>query len=336
MVVGEPVDLPLLRTSDRLSFRRCYTRWDWGINQGLEPKGSGVGPRWFGTGIHLALAEWYKVGKKRGVHPARTWKKFCKDEYAIVRSGEFGTPESEYVSARDLGIAMMEGYVDHYGKDTSWDVIQPERTGRVRVPHPLIKGEFIVDYVFTFDLVYRDLDARGMIKLGEHKTAAQIITKHLTLDDQAGSYIPMATILLRNDGLLQPSERIEEITYNFMRKALPNTDPRPTNKDGLYLNSDGSVSKRQSTQAPLFVRQPVERTRHERATQVERIQAEALHMIALREGTLPLYKSSTRDCSWDCDFFEMCELQEAGGDWEALRDMTMRVRDPYEPYRKSA
>lgn len=327
-------ELPILRTSSRLSFRRCPQQWEWGINQGLEPMHQGLGALWFGTGIHIALAEWYLPGKKRGTHPAKTWQKYCQDEYNWVRTGEWGTPEEEFVNARDLGTAMMENYVDHWGRDRSWRVIQPERTALVRVPHPLIRGQYIVTYALTADLVYFD-ENDGIIKLGEHKTAAQIVTRHLTLDDQAGAYPPFMTIILRNEGLLKPNERIEEITYNFMRKALKAEDDRPKNRDGLYLNKDGSVSKKQAAQAPLFVRVPVERTAAERSMQIERIQAEALAMEAFWRGDLPIYKNTNRDCSY-CPFFEMCELHEAGGDWETLREATMRRRDPNAPYRKAA
>jgi hypothetical protein len=323
----------LLRTSERTAARRCYQMWDWGTNEGWEPKSFGLGARWFGIGVHVGLAEWYKPGKKRGTHPVKTWLEYCKDEFSYMRVGEWGSPEEEMVKVQDLGEAMLTGYVEHYGRDNKWDVIQPERTGQVRIPHPLIPGAFIVTYCFTFDLVYRDLHD-GKIKLGEHKTAAAIQTKHLTLDDQAGSYIPMAEAILRADGTLSPKERIEIITYNFLRKGVP-TDTRPRNKAGLFLNQDGTVSKRQNTQAPLFLRHEVERTRQERKNQIKRIQDEALHMEAIRAGTLPVTKNTTRDCSF-CDFFEVCELHEAGGDWEGLMTATMRKRDPYMPYRKSA
>jgi hypothetical protein len=326
--------VPLLRTSTRRTFRQCRQRWWWGVVEGYEPSFHNFNALWFGTGVHLALAEWYKPGKKRGVHPVKTWKKYADDEFSWARTGEYGTPEEEMVKVGDLGEAMLTGYVDKYGKDPEWDVIAPERVGRVLIPHPDKPGEFIVQYVFTFDLVYRDLHD-GIIKLGEHKTAAQVRLGHLSLDDQAGSYLPMATTILRDEGLLKPTDRIEVITYNILRKAIPNPDPRPRNAEGKFLNLDGTVSKRQNAQAPFFVREDVERGRDERITQVKRIQAEAREIQECLDDESRVYKNPTMDCSY-CPFLQVCELHESGGDYETLLASTFKKRDPNEPYRKWA
>jgi PD-(D/E)XK nuclease superfamily len=94
----------------------------------------------------------------------------------------------------------------------------------------------------------------------------------------------------------------------------------------------GSRSKVQPP--PLFLRHEVHRTSAERRTQLLRAQQDALQMELLREGLLIPTKSNTRDCNW-CQFYDMCELQERGGDWESLRDIAYRVQDPYADHRKS-
>jgi hypothetical protein len=86
---------------------------------------------------------------------------------------------------------------------------------------------------------------------------------------------------------------------------------------------------------PLFHREIVPRTSAERRQQLQRIQNEALHMRAMREKLLPLYKNPTRDCTWDCDFYTMCMLQDNGGDWETHKEVAYRVADPYADHRKS-
>jgi hypothetical protein len=228
-------------------------------------------------------------------------------------------------------------------------------------------------YKGTWDGVYRDL-ADGKIKLLETKTAAQISLSHLTLDDQAGSYWAIAGHALRAEGLIGPKERIHGITYNFLRKGKP--DERPKDAEGyatnkpvkadyieainsvagkgnqvalsgketlailegiagqLRLNVLGERSKNQPP--PLFIREPVWRTAPERKTQLQRIQNEGVAMQAYRDGTLPLFKNPTKDCSWDCSFFAMCELQDRGGDWETFKKAAYRVEDPYADHRKSA
>jgi hypothetical protein len=84
---------------------------------------------------------------------------------------------------------------------------------------------------------------------------------------------------------------------------------------------------------PLFVRETVTRTQRERATQVRRVQSEALAMERFRSGEIDLYKNPTRDCSWDCPFFNMCMLHDQGADWDEFKDGVFMVRDPYDRYR---
>jgi hypothetical protein len=104
---------------------------------------------------------------------------------------------------------------------------------------------------------------------------------------------------------------------------------------GNHLVVLGDVSKDQPT--PLFVRETLTRTRQEQRSKLDAIANETEAMNLYRDGTLGLFKNSTKDCSWDCDFYNMCELHE-GNPEDALefRNAVFRVEDPYEAHRKSA
>jgi hypothetical protein len=359
-----PRSLPLLRVSERISFRRCPQRWWWGWREGLKPQGPPNEKLWFGSGVHLALALWYKPGRIRGVDPRITWKKFVADDVAFIRT-EFGAKydPTQFVEAGEYGEKLITWYMEHWGRDRKWDVVAPEQTFEVIVPDR--NGKPIVRLVGTFDGVYRDLQD-GQLKLMEHKTAAQIVTSHLALDDQGGTYVTVATHTLRQQGLIGPRETITEVTYNFLRKG--NKDERPANADGLSTNKPtkahylaampaldpkmkieqlaqvaanngirvlGDVSKDQPT--PLFKRETLTRTHVEQMSQLRRIASEVEHMNDIRAGYLGLFKNPTKDCSWDCDFYNMCELHEGNPD-DALefRNAVYRVEDPYLDHRKSA
>jgi hypothetical protein len=375
---------PILRTSERRAFKRCVWRWYHSYRMGLVPIGSTHDALWFGTGVHLALAEWYKgPGTKRGAHPAETFEKWAANELRFIRTqdrmkGQLGAAviEEKLVPAKELGVVMLDEYVKMYGQDPNWSVIAPEHSGQVDVLDPRDASKVLLIYAFTYDLVYRDLED-DYVKLGEHKTAKAIQTDHLPLDDQAGSYWAIASQELAASGLIGPKERIRGIEYNFLRKALP--DPRPRNADGHCTNKPtkqhyheafaassispelfrqwglsekskiedlqryaemaglvvlGDVSKVQPQ--PYFVREFVTRTARERATQIRRIQDEGLHMEAVRTKALPLIKNSTWDCQWDCDFYQLCKMDEGNhADTREYRQTMFNVQDPYATHRKS-
>lgn len=318
----------MLRTSERRSFRRCEQQWWWAWREGLKGPTT-AGALWFGDGIHQALAQWYKKGTARGKHPARFFEAWVGEERRrIFTQPNPDVDETEIVDARVLGVAMLEHYVDTYGKDEQFHFIATEQPFQITVDMP--KGFKDVLYCGTFDGVYRDLND-DTIWLIEHKTAKAIGTLHLPLDDQAGSYWLVATNVLRSKKLIGPKESLEGINYNFLRKALP--DERPRNAEGMYLNKDGSVSKVQPS--PYFHREQVYRYPAEHRSQLERIRNESARMQLLRNKVLPLLKNPNSNCSWDCPFLNMCELHESGDDWESYREMYTR-QDPYESHRKSA
>jgi hypothetical protein len=286
-------------------------------------------------GVHEARASWYMMGKKRGPHPAETFSEWHGEEVRYIRAvmaerdAEW-YDEPVYEDALALGVAMLEGYVEKWGKDPNWDVMYIETPFRVRITR---RGRPIGRFWSTLDGVYRDLDD-GSVWLMEHKTAAAIDTAYLEIDDQGGSYFAVATDILRARGVLGPQEFLAGITYNFLRKSMP--DDRPVNELGQSLNQDGSVSKRQPV--PQFAREPVERSPSEVRTQMARMADEVSVMNAMREGIIPITKSPTKMCPRTCDFWDLCGLHERGSTRavNAMKSSTFRVEDPYDRYRKSA
>lgn len=236
---------PKIRASERVAFQRCPQAWWWRYRDGLVPKAAPADALWFGTGVHLAFAEWYcGPGKKRGPEPAETWSKYAKAmELAYVRTDD---PDDEtaakYVDAHDLGVTMLEGYRAKYGRDSHMLVVKPERQFSLQIPwpdnaanfwSPETLGEVMAELVGTYDLVWRHADT-GLIWLEEHKTAKTISLGHLSLDNQAGTYWATAARDLQREGVLKGNEFLAGIEYNFLRKAVP--DDRPTDAEGYATN----------------------------------------------------------------------------------------------------
>lgn len=332
------VKVPEVRTSERTLFRKCRQAWWWGYRQGLVPKGTPAIHFWFGTGVHEALATWYQPGTRRTkgrLHPVAVWQRYCDDELVNIKTKEGDI--TQYVDAVQLGTVMLENYLEKYGRDEHMHILVTEQTRRIPIyDHD---GNLICYYLYTMDGSYRDLADHNRIKILEHKTALMIILTHLTLDDQAGSYLAFETLVQRAAGVLREDEAIMDITYNFLRKATPKEDDRPRNVEGLALNKDGSVSKNQGTQAPLLVRHDVSRSAEARHNIIDRLIVEVKEMNACRaDPENHVYKNPMPGpfgCS-SCPFKDMCELHEEGGDWQDLRDWQFDRKDPYGPYRKVA
>lgn len=388
------VDLgvPRIRTSERKDFKRCQQRWQWAWRQGLKPKYEKPGPRWFGIGMHLALQHRYQYkGTKRGKNPIKVWRDFVGDTQAVVFGDNYDTDRDDFISAKELGEIMLDGYLAKYGTDDRWHVLSAEQTFEIPIPDPRgaecptcqgtgggVIGECIrcagrgriisplALYNGTFDLVALDQETDNSLWLWDHKNMKAITTTHLPLDDQAGSYWAVAADVLLAQKLIEPGMVLDGILYNFLRKAKPDT--RPKNAEGLATNKPqkshygdaltaaglspvgtlpvltkraedaglvvlGDVSKVQPS--PNFHRETVWRTRAERRTQIVRIQQEALQMERLRGKNRidQPTKNPTKDCSWDCDFFTMCQLHEAGDDWKEFRDSAFIKEDPYAAHR---
>lgn len=325
-----PEKLEVVTTSLRYALNRCPQLWWWRFPMGLTPKQQDADARWFGIGVHLALADWYGKGKRRGPHPAKTFREWAGDEVAYIKTVEEEFDLPKYEDASELGNLILEEYVDHYGRDPQWNIIAIEQQFKT-----LIKdgGKPVAKFMSTFDGVTRD-EEDGQVYLLEHKTAREISTAYLELDPQAGAYWAVATAILRAKGLIGPKEYISGIMYNFLRKARP--DIRPRDEGGAYLNKDGSVSKRQPK--PIFHREPIERSPEELEMEMRALQDEVTFMKAMRDGTQPIRMNRTKDCPW-CDYFDLCVLKLRGNQ-EAVDSYIASQyvqSDPFERYaQKSA
>ncbi len=344
-------NIPLLRNSERYSYKKCQTQWHWSWNLGLVPRQTKQDARWFGTGIHLALAEYYTPpgdnGFVRGRNPLETWEEYCTGHNAILKAGDWYDENAEYefVQAKELGQVMLEEYLKLHGDDPHWEVLMPETRFEANIPFTAnqitrdvpeildLKGKYITKIVGTFDMPVRDHSfPKPRIMVVDHKTTnKRENTKHLMKDDQAGTYIAVGTSYLRHLGLIKKGEAIDGMIFNYLRKAKPPDKPR--NAQGQVLNKDGSVSKTQPS--PLFWREQVMRGKTNRMRQIERIAEDAEQIARLRNGSLPILKSPGEHCNW-CDFSDLCDIDENGDDFDGFVDAVFIRQDQYADHREGA
>lgn len=346
--------IPLIRNSERSDFKACQQRWWWRWVEGLVPAMPRHDARAFGSAWHLALAEYYtpppgaKNGFTRGRDMHETWDEAMGEVYNTIPVGLMGEEyEREWVDSKILGHMMIDGYMNRWHGDPQWEVLMPEQRFRARITfnarqskrsqsHWLSLGlqnrAYIGEIVGTFDMPIRD-HSDGHIKIVDHKTAAAYdpVLSYLIKDDQAGVYIAVGTQALRAAGYIDENEAITGMIFNFARKTK--YDDRPQNALGQYLNKDGSVSKKQP--APYFWRENVERTKANRLRQLSRIADDIEQMQTIREGLLGITKAPGRQCSW-CDFKDLCDIDEDGGDVEQFKKDVFKRTDPYADHREGA
>lgn len=336
----------LIRTSERTNFKRCRWMWDRGYNDRLKPIVERPALR-FGTLIHAALEKRYPPGIKRGPKPAETFQKlYAKELKEVEAKWGFRDADGEWSDALGLGVDMLEGYVETYGRDEDWEVIASEMTFKVPVYGrqedsglwvPSVKGEsgskVLFHYVGTMDGVWKNrMD--GGVRINDYKTTSKDPTKEgggkAVLDEQATAYWAWGVDWLIAKKILKPRDQqaLDGMLYTFLYKAK--RDERTVDAHGHALNKDGTVSRRQPT--PRFHRDIVYRAEHDRNEARQRAIQEVGEMNMVKAGTLQPYKTpetgAMGHCSW-CQFNDICELHEVGADWEALRDATMEEWEPY-------
>lgn len=359
-----------VRTSERSTWKRCRQQWAYAYLELLKPKTEAPALR-FGGLIHKALELRYPPGVKRGPHPAKTFAKIFDAELLDAEEKwGFRDADGDWANAKELGVSMMEAYVDEFGKDERYKVLASEMTFRVPVLNPKT-GKPAFYYVGTIDGLWEDRQDKAKL-LNDYKTTKNNPEDldYLALDDQADAYWTWGVDFLREQGILKPKDKLKGMIYTYLRKGRPDT--RPKNADGHALNKPkkpalvaamdnlgletkgltvdqliaelesngvaadqlGEVSLEQ--RPPLFHREKVFRSDVEREFARPMAYAEASEMHKARHGKMDIYMNPggappMNNCRF-CGFKELCEIKKIGGDVDAMIKATMKTWDPYDAH----
>jgi len=324
------VEVMLVRNSERAKFKECRQAWHWGYNHSLEPVHRRTALT-FGQLSHDSLAGWYIPGRERGVHPAETFEKLYSENEEEFSQWD---DEGNKVDALELGLAMMNGYVERWGDDPMIEIVQPEMAFQIDVYDD--KNGYLGTLVGRFDAIGLNLRT-GRYFVFEHKTGKRIEVVRINskYGEQGLSYFWAARYWVQNE--LGKSIDLSSVGWNWLRKAMP--DVRPQDEDGYYLNKPtkaekrlfgedypGSISKRQPP--PLFQRQEMRLGPNQLDTFNRRLRRELFEIALTREKKLSIYKNPGDHCNW-CQFKDVCELHEMGADWEDVLHMEFHKWQPY-------
>jgi len=335
----------IIRTSDRIAFKKCRQQWNWSskIRSDLEPNRSDFNLT-FGTAIHRGLEHYYDPRLWNDVQ-AREALAIVEFVGALPKPPQDADPEQEaaYCEAVDLGKGMLCNYFawarkhDHFTPK----YVEIEFEVPIPVPHDLtylpegfsiyvIDGREYLDYQDE-PIVYQgriDLiveDDWGALWIADHKTAGKFYdTEFLQLDEQCSSYAWAIQEML---GI-----RVEGVLYNELRKTLPHppkqlksgkfsTDKSQETTYDLYVETlaqhgedvlgyEPFLSWLQENEKPYFRRTQVHRSQRELALVGHRIAYEAIDML----NAPSIYPSPDRFTCGRCAFKTPCLALMDGSD----------------------
>jgi len=323
-----------LHASDTSIFRTCRRRWYFSspLQLNLEP----AVPQkdlWLGTGVHLALADYYGAsGSPTDAFDA--WASIEIDR--IKRDGFYSLgPEQEQKLTEqvDLGLGMLRHYEQIAPSlDKGLKVIAVEQEFRIPIGDFWIAGK--ADAIVEWDKA---------LWLMEHKTARVIETVRLQLEEQPGVYLYGLQEML--------GVPFAGVLYNFLRKKVP-TVPQVLAAGGLSQNKSIDTTyevyaaeiERLGLNAAayqdmllmlkdkgnnFFLRQAVRRSQDE-LDQIAR-RYEILSDEMLREH-VNIYPNPHPILCKMCPFQAPCIAMSSGSDWKFILNANFRERPPKEEH----
>jgi len=263
----------------------CRLKWYWTYKQGYRPIERNRNLA-LGTGIHLGLEAYY--GHK--TDPVAAFQAWADRE---INSIPDGWPDeiAKMYEIRQLGTAMLTGYVEHYRGKDHFDVISTEHTITRPLPDPNTGEDSPYHVTVRLDGVIRDHRSGRLMSL-EHKTYSRIDPKHFPLDHQFTLQVWCGQYLAESLGL---EEEVVGVLYNGLRSAMPSS----------------------RTTAPLFERHFIDRNQRQISVQLHRAYWQKWEFD--QPGFQIYPQPQKMKCGW-CDMQDACAAYQKGEDYKLLLD----------------
>lgn len=339
----------VIRTSDRIMFRRCRRRWGWQSHlRGNLGSKEAASPLWMGSGFHFALEDF---------HGLRAFANAADAFTAYVNATKRHDRSSLPVDWSELH-ELSRGMLDYYQFD--WLRYRDPLETYVHNGVPQVEVNFRVDIPFDarhwgFDrVVYSGtidrviIDEYGQIWIVEYKTAKAIQTLHLANDSQVSSYcwagahlydrpiagviyqqhlkdIPKAPKRLAN-GRISVDKR-QRTTAAAVRALIKETYGAVQHAPSDIVEFLNVLTQDESPKGDKFIlRNYIQRNAHQSQAEGEKIMMEAAEML---NPDLPLYPNPDRTCQFMCPFNSACVSMDDGSDWEYELEMWTKPREKF-------
>jgi len=298
-----------LSNSEIKDFQRCRRKWYLKHVRGLALKRErATGPMQLGNRVHRTLEVLYETN-----HDAEAALRELHAQYDADLL-EFPEEADALEKERDLAHAMVEGYVqwlEETGEDEDLEVLGVE-TAREAVLDTI--GGTVVWLIGKYDQRVRRIST-GEVSALDHKTVDDFSrVRLLPLDTQSLHYELVEYLDLLAKGADADAERTGGVIFNMLRKVKRTARAKP----------------------PFYMREDVRRNTQELRSYWARVWRIAADILAAEKAGLEAaYPNPTRDCTWDCPFFGICQMFDDGSDVEAVISLAYEERDPLERYRRS-
>lgn len=312
-------ELPMVQNevhvTERTAWKTCRLYHQFSYKRGLVPLRVNPGPIWLGTGVHVALATYYKFGAL----PATTFEKWYKTQAGKIWAFLDISGQTALEEMHALGLTMMTAYAEYaHVADADWEVVAVEEEISIEV----LPGYWMTG---TLDLLVRNTRTRKLWVV-DHKTCASFVDPAaLEFDDQMVAYLYLV--------YRKYNEVPAGAVYSMLRKKIPaeplvlkkgglskavNIDTTPAvyraaiEREGLDVADYADILARLEHNE-FFRRETVMRTRRELELFEQQIQLEVPEML---RPDAPVFPTMTQDCIWSCQFRDLCRTRATGGDVE--------------------
>lgn len=307
-----------ISNSEVQTWKRCRRKWWFAYHRRLQPKHENpTGARSIGTTLHEALRYHYVGPAAPKVNVQDALEAIIARNYYDLRTYHESVDgdliplsvDTQFKADADLMRIIVEGYIQwlaETGSDAEFEVTGSE-----------VYLEADLDLIDNVKIIGR-LDARvrrvsdGMRLFIDHKSVGnfQQLTRVLHLNEQMLWYILL-------ESLQEDPAPIAGALYNMMRRVKRSANAKP----------------------PFYDRVEVHHNKYELESFHMRLTGVILDILdaetRLSEGVDHrgvVYPTPTKDCPWDCPFFQVCSMTDDGSHVEGMIKSFFIEGDPLRYY----
>jgi transcriptional regulator with XRE-family HTH domain len=309
--------------SEVQTFKRCRRKWWLTYHRALRAiNESPTGPRAIGDRLHRALRFHYLADPAQRVQVQDALESLIASDWRAVvaryeNSDEFtgGVPlsvETQFKKDANLERIIIEGYLEWLAESGSDS-----------------------EYEITGSEVYLEADLPGVANT---KIIARLDARVRRITDNVRLFIDHKSV-----GSFEQLTRIlhmnEQMMWYILIEMLQENETAPI--AGALYNMMRRVKRGPTAKPPFYERVEVYHNKHDINSFMIRLMGVIEDMnraeAALGSGSdhrLVVYPTPTRDCVWECPFFQVCGMMDDGSHVDAMLKAYFTEGDPMSYYVK--